>query len=655
MSKTSETTLSLLLRLSAGLLNETQAKIVRRKIDSDPLWNHRWLQLRECGFDSGNLPDEPFVNNIDTQIVGQFVEQRLPEKTARQLETIAWQQPELLREIVIAFQAVHLPAVLEDDAGESKSDALVDRVLEMLPVHKNGHDHGLEAHVTRDNTSQAAIEIPGSRYPVTTWIAVAATVFFLAILVAARLAEYSFDQRLVEDNKSTGTATEKADHEPVQDVDPGQRLEPSEMLVDDTGDEEWKQFPIDRVVENAALSDEDDDVPDDMLIDVPQDGEFTADKSVVKSDTEKLPESNYRPIRPHWTKYNGAIGLREPGQSGLVGYGFAELLTPETEIQVFPKSWGQADVSGLGQIVVDGDTIFSIGRRIENSDEHQNEEQIEISLRQGRLAIAALVPDTRILVETGGDVWPVTVTRNDSTLVIEYVANRVRLFTRRGKLRVRGQELARNRQMVSQNGEFAKPEKTNLNTKWVDRPNAEQQLPETITEGLFNSPDLVTALGQLRNSSDDQTRIAAMHWQWTIHPADVVQVFRTHDVAHWVDAMNWLAEQPSDHLRTRMIWRQLADGPGNPEIAREFMRWVRLRDNNSLPAPPHLKKMVEFLAHDRLFVRFVSTYLLENSFGNPTGYRPQAPANLRSRALHVWRQYIGEVYKRKVESAVMNN
>ncbi len=661
MSNRNETMLTLLLKLSAGLLDEPRAGRVRQRIDTDPRWQKRWQRLRQYGFDCEASMDAARRLTVDPQLISEFIDQRLPPKAARRLEHEAWQNAELLREIAITFQLAHLAETTSPDAHLDQP-ALPHRVVGMLtPTSFNGHTESRLPAVSGYDSAerpitpppiadrqQAAATLPGkSTRAIAPWLlAVAAGLLLLstaAVVIATATFGFGPNDRQAREVLPENTQPPSDIDQPPREPVPAQANQSTPPIPEDISEPEGIRFQwpfLDPLV--------DDDSSPEAPLDAPSIEIETADSA--RDRPNSLQPANrevYRPIRPDWNRFEGAIGLRDPAGSVIRGYGTISQLTDDMEIQVLPSSWAEGEVANLGRLVVDSDTSLRIGRRTEWTDKQR--ERVEIALQFGRLAISDIAAETQLLLTTGQTRWPVTVSQQDTTLGIEYAAGMARLFVRRGEVLVHGQSLKNSQHLVWQRGSFGEAEKAQLNARWIDRPRNYARIPDRIRKQLFQSDNLVHALSQLQNSSDASTRLAAAQWHWTLQPALVVSVFRSDDTSQWADALQWLIDQPHGHPRTRGIWRALAEATGNREVVRELARWSSLNERGDLPTPTELERMIAHLASDQLFARFVSAYYLEYYFGNPVGYRPAAPLNVRVPLTRAWRHHIAEVYRSLVQ------
>ena len=658
MSNKTETSLSILLKFNSGLLNDSRAIKVRNRINTDPRWKKRWGRLREFDLDPEDTLSQTNSVEIDAQIVGEFIEQRLPYDAARELEKKAWHDPRLLREIIVAFRSVHMPPV-HPQTPAPISESLSNRVLEMLSAATEIHerteatDNGKlpfkTGSPTADQNSRKVLarhersveDLAPTRRRSYGWWLTAAAVLMATATVATIIAVSkpdSIDRQVREPVKEDNHLR---DDNPFI-VETEKETPDSEDSVSESADSESIDTPFfwqssDFLAEDDESTNASREIPGIEL----EPDDSSRDRSIIGRTASG---STYEPLRPDWNEYHGVIALQEPGQSAIRGYGSPEVAGIATNIQVLPQSWAESDIGELGRLVIDSDSSIRIGQRSEVMDSIENPKRTEIILNYGRIAISGVAEGTRLMFKTGNASWPITVSKNDTTLGIEYAAGMARLFVKRGEASLRDMNLKNNDHVVWQRGQFSHPARATINYRWINRPDHTIRIPAQFKQQLFESGDLQQTLSQLQNSSDKTMRAAAINWQWTLQPAKVVNIFRSGDSKQWSSALNWLVDQPHGYPRTRFLWRSLAEMSGDTESTREFIRWTSFRARNLLPEPANLEKMITCLSNDHLFVRYVSSYYLEKSFGNPQGYRPSASPNVRNRIIRSWRRHIASVY-----------
>lgn len=629
MSDCNETILSRLLQLNAGLLDDSETRQLRQQIADDPRLQTRWNQLREHGFESEESFTGSTASKINAEVIGAFVERRLGVETTRRLERQAWQDKALLREIVIAWQRTHLSGA--DRKTEAEPGRLQIRVRSML--------EDAASSTTATNETET-IEKPDLFVPPTSpdvstlkpWhLAGAASLLVVATLGLIYMASInaSGENRISQDPPPQQRDEAKAEEEAGPQSNEQNRFESS--LAEERGSAEELLIgpPYDLVV------------PDDITEPTPPRRRRDA---VVKNHPPERPRTVYQAIRPEWDRYEGVICVRDSSNDVTQGLGNVDVITNEMAIQVLPGSWAECNVSRLGRLVVDGDSEFQIGTRTWRGESRSlDRSRVEIAMEYGRVAVTDAEEDARFLISTGEAKWPITVTKKNTSLGIEYSNGIARVFVRKGAIATRGKELNHNQQIFLRQGRLGNPAQTRVSAKWMDRPQRGVKIPARFQTRLFESRDIDATLRILTDQvNDSRLQLAMAHWRWTLQPDLVLTEFRSRDKGRWSEALNWLTSHPFGTERSRNVWRMMNEATGNSDFVRALNRWSVLASRGELPTPEQVDQMTGFLANDRLFVRFASAWFLENYFGNPFGYKADAAAAHRTHRIRSWRQHIAE-------------
>ena len=426
--------LILLMRLKAGLLSADH---------QDEQLKRRWKRLRKNWKDSETALDEP-DEWVDPESVAAFVEQRMAADDARQMEAAAWKSPQLLREIAATFQFRLLDATPESELDLRA--AVISRLNgQLTPPAKSSVTPPPQAVPNPEVTAPPVLSeinpdvAHTDQGDKTNWKLLTA----LAVTILIALVGLSWLAITVATSDIARPETEPDKNQLNELVEPDSNPDIDSELVKNPDDVEPVKIEPDSDApglytpfgkfDDMQIAEDDFDLDNDPFA-PPPDTDKEPDNVVVENDSSSRIRHIYQPIKPTWERLEGLVAVRDQQNDEIVGYNYVSQLNDTMSIITMPGSWMNGQADGLGELIVDANSTFKIGKTSRMDDDANITETINIELQGGRFGIKELPENTNLAIKSGNVRWPVAVTEADTSLAVEYFPGSAVLFVRRGEV-----------------------------------------------------------------------------------------------------------------------------------------------------------------------------------------------------------------------------
>lgn len=654
----------------ADWMSPDEVSQFQESVAAHPETRSRWLKFREIAesvaipFDPNSVLPEPGQARVDSQILSAYLEGSLdPARTAR-LERLAWERPNLIRELILHFRGHFIKT-----RGLAIPQSLTSRLLELT------REWGSEIEIPSDPEFRQPNGSPTLQPPVATPLKVPLAEVFPAEFPMA----LPMEPRAARRRRLSGRRWRQLTHliaalaivgliggllwtyrmslpkrlpTAVQDRPVQSPMDELPLAHSDPSAGESEPSPPSDLPK-FAINDADHE-PSETEIS-PIESNPAAPRKIVEMDVA-ADETPDLPIEPaaspnrddalatipglEWEQIEGLLALRFDDRPNWLGPKAVAQIRNGAQWQTLPQSWAAVRLESFGTLVMAADTAARL-------EVIASERKLHVDLLHGAVALRRLPANTQVHVRNGKADWLLRIESDDTTLGLDWHDDAPRVFVRKGNVTLSNYELRANQQAILGDDGRLAVGTVRGKSAWVERPTKKSEIPPATQENLLASNNLLQDLDRL--TAQERTGIIfAQYLPAVLNPEQkLLTGLEDPNSANRQKTLQWLMSLPPNHPRTRMIWRTLSAKSGAPEYARAFFRMVQLAKISAPISQDDAQLLINGLRHERMFVRQISQGFLETGFGNSLHYEADAPAPLRQRTADAWGREILQHYRRQ--------
>lgn len=573
-----------LIKLQEGHLPDRQGLSVREQLAADSQSRRHWKQLSQIYQQPIQLSAVEEQTEINAATIAAFVEEKLSPEQSAELEAVCWNQPEVIHDVIAAYQSIHSELTAEDVPDEYRSLAAT-RMHEYLdeqlpPVHKLA------------DMNQIKLAPTSSRR--TTLLLVISVLALL--LVALPVYYFGFSK------PDTTTLTEKD-----PSVDRPQKATLPHLPVPDEVKPQQIASP------DPQPKPETPPVPESMSP-VPETPPLVARKPQPAAS---------EPFTAQWVKRTGIIGIRtnrDAPWKGILAAGETQSWEPTSDIEIrtFPSSWLQGNLNAGRELVLDAETSLQL--TMQNGAPDQRKSDFKLDLHSGRVALSQLQQGDVIHLQQQRQEWRIEVLKNGTAIAIfQTEPNERELVTFTGAVAVsssfaeQSQQLSADEMLLFKNQTMSVPLKWRGKQEWRFAASDEQKWNPQFVQSLNQSENLLVSLMATTASRTPAEILSATQLSFELDP--VVAVPRAGSSPSELQrtaAIEWLLAS-RDTPTTAAVWNQLkvVQNAAAPPPPLPVQAWFQLAQRKKPVSRQLLRELSLGLGlRQPLFIRQCSIYFL---------------------------------------------
>lgn len=611
-----------LIKLREGHLSDAVGLSVRERLASDQLLLQRWKTLSQLYQEPINPVEVGQHSAVDAESIAEFVEDNMSAEQREAFEAECWEQSDLLREVIAAYQAAHsavdVPAEYARSASQSMRDFLA---TQTQPVAAALTEGGYLTPITdqpqavwksevtalSDADQVHLEEIRPSQVPLrkqqngVLWLTIAVAVVVIVILPTYFVFVHNAAKTTITKTPSPAPSPSirnqnKSDLNQPLDVE----LTPELVVAPDSKPE--IHIPPDAPV---------------MVPQTPDPGHEFNTKPLVAQKPLQSDSSTPVKLSVEWTRFAGIIGFKTEEQSlwkGILTDG-ATLKSDQPlqlELRTLPFSWLQGKLDSGEELVLDA------GSEVQLSIQDLRQTEIALQLISGKVAFANLRSGDVLRVQQQRQEWLVEV-KQDGTSVgfIQRDENRRELMAFAGEVLITDPLSARqillqaNQMLVIKDQAVSLPVKLTGNQNWRSTPSGTLKLNRALIERLNQSENLLAALMAVPAGQSAPELLASTQLGFALDPTVAVpRATSSPSKIQRTAAIEWLLAAKDDST-TRDVWNQIKVIQNTSAPAVSVQTWFQIAQRKVPGNQQLLQELSMGLgAQQPLFVRQCAIHFL---------------------------------------------
>ncbi len=674
--------LKLLLQLRAGQLDRSSTEAVKSKITSDQRWQRRWLQVEQSSQSTHSDNSRSSV-----QRVAAYMDDHLNRQQTVDFESECWTDAALLAEVVAVYDSLHQVSIAgsKHDSAIAVSRRTTRRLIELFPgarattaVESNGVIQAIiepQAPETKNTIRQLDASVhgnngrPPSPFPLITstdgekktkrnqlWIIVTAA----SLIISVSLAIVYWSSHRPYQTISGETDRPDNQSEVVSNADVADKRLPEQVTPDKT-----ERSPMDQNVANDDITS-------------PPATELAPQEVVPSGDRESIAQFNKNPphvdtnpttenvtnttpdpserLRYHRKQIYGLVATHDPTSRHWLGI-LADAETFDARaFHVFSASRLQIGIGDMTEITADENTRFRLNPPgLVDLPSAASLEMVgarplhlELELETGSVAMRNLNTGSQTTLKLNRSSYVISIHEPDSLLVINWQQDTPSLTVIAGAADIYSVENPDMKRTIAA-GQFlelaaAAWPATQAATSvldWFEKPVTRNAIPRRDLDRLLASERFVSDLESLVQSRNRQQRNWSHVVLAQIEPEDhLIAALNHSDARIRLSATQWLLRIPGNSPIVVPVWRQLATLSEQPEWARTAVRWREPPSSGVAVTATDIPTLLEGLVSPHLSIRQISAVVLEQRFGNPAGYQPDAAPAFLEQKRQQWGTWI---------------
>ncbi|MCA9016110.1 MAG: hypothetical protein KDA77_12330, partial [Planctomycetaceae bacterium] len=561
---------------------------------------------------------------VDAESIAAFVEDNMNAEQRAAFEVECWDQSDLLREVIAAYQAEHgtvaavgIPAEYAQQASQRMRDFLATQTQPvtaaltegdyLAPIADPQQTVWESAATAASEADQVRLEIRPSHRPSRKQ---QKGIFWLTVTVAVVVIIILPTYFVFVHNTAKTTITKSPSPVP----------HPS---VRNQNKSDWNQ-PLDvELTPELAVAPESHPgrhVPPDAPLMVPrtpdQGHELNTKPLVAQKPLQSDPSAPVK-LSVEWTKLAGIIGFKPEGSAlwkGILAEG-GTLKTDQPlqlELRTLPFSWLQGTLDSGQELVLDS------GSEVQLSIQKLRQTVIELQLISGNVAFVNLQAGNVLRLQQQRQEWLVEV-KQDGTSVgfVQRDENRRELMAFAGEvlitdpLSARRVSLQANQMLVIKDQAVSLPVKLTGNQNWRSKPSGTLKLNRALIERLNQSENLLADLMTVPAGQSGLEVLASTHLGFALDPTVAVpRATSSPSELQRTAAIEWLLAAKDDPT-TRDVWNQIKviENTGTPAVS--VQTWFQMAQRKVPGNQQLLQELSMGLgAQQPLFVRQCAIHFL---------------------------------------------
>ncbi|MEO1997121.1 MAG: hypothetical protein ABGZ17_17775 [Planctomycetaceae bacterium] len=619
-----------LIRLMEGLLPSEDEYRLRTELAEDrSLWQ-RFGQLQKL-WDQNPLTvgELSSSHRFDEESLAAFVEGRLKDEEAEHIESICWDSPAALSDVISTFRFHRHDAAEPDVVVSSRltqrlkslgNDRLAMSGMDNLD--RPGEDTVDDLVDATNSSLPDAIPIviamgKVERLKRSSYAFVAATALAVVAVLAASVwflvAHQPEDLQFVEDQQPALPRVE-----PDQSLPPAPKREPQGGNIAQ-GQEEKKDNEPSRPI----VVDQQGPVP-----------------PVVHQLPKPEPTPRRRSQSIQWVQTTGLIARRDAGSSKWVGLEYGSPETGPTTYSALSGSWAEAEFrQGFG-------LVLDSGSQVRIADRDQMDEPQDIELSFGRVALINLDENLSVKLHVGPVDWTLRAIVSSTSLGVVWSNTRPILFVAAGTVAVAGREYSRGREVAWANGQFQRATSLQTDTKWLRTPTHGSTLDEEWRQTMLLSDDLQGALLQYRAGNSSESK-AATRWSFALYGLQhIPRALNAQNPQIRRDAVDWMLSVQQGDQRLQRVLAHLSQQLGEQRLKTRIAAWLQAARDPRHASRSTAVDMARALSHTSLAVRHIADQLLRVLTKRSPTFQPDGSPAQRRRDLSHWTQIVRQFQNR---------
>jgi hypothetical protein len=600
-----------LIRLRQGSLSHADGLRLREELATDGSVRTKWRLLCER-LDSDSSLVLPV--NVSEETVAAFVDGRLDEDAAANIEARCWSEPALLRETAAACEAQYAIGDAESVPPNvtARLQTVVAEALGLTDsaVENSARRNGSASTVTvgRTNDRSLALTLPAepkeSVAIITTspqpqprrgrmwWVVASLTamvVVGVALLLIQRSGTNRKGQMVVQPAHPPGPTDESQDDplsgEPrlAEDRDQVENLTPSSIA--------------DVAPTPGATTDSLDPV---------------APLVATEAAASHSPPSD-RPVAIEWTRVSGLLLRRDPSTGRWQGIHAEAVAGAEEQgparLMTLPDSWAEGETVEGNRIVLDADAEVRLELR---RDEHL---QLTIECERGQAAFEQLEKGDTVVVRIKEGGWSAESVEEGTSLGLVPGDAGLKLHVFSGGAQIGRTRIREGFAVDLSTGPLVPERAVRFSEAWRFRPAEPFPLKRDVVEQLLAGDDV---LAQLDAWNDRRTESLTTRMALAIDPVTrVPRMAMSASESDRVASIQWLVHASEHDSRVEAVWAELRQGPLRQANVSPRPWLQMVRDPQSVGVA-ELRQMITGLGPGQpIFLRQAAIYALRQITGRP--------------------------------------
>lgn len=619
-----------LIKLREGHLSDAEGLSVREQLASDALLLQRWKILSQVYEQQMSLDDSLDNTVIDAESVASFVEENMSSEQHAEFERECWDQTTLVREVISAYQAVHL------DVSSIRIPSEYAQHSEQASkrIHAIAREHSHQTDVT-ESTGNYLEKIEDRHRPDRihsnhqlareTKIKIKRRLLFPLIAAVVAIVVILPTYFVLVHNARNISITKKQPPEPAPVFQENSNLETEPPL-------KVEMVPELAVVPKSkpAIN----TLPDSPVT-VPKTPAMQKglNEQPVVAKKALLKESN-TPVKLSidWTKLAGIIGFRTDGSSpwsGILADGFALKAdnVMNFELHTLPFSWLQGTLDSGVELVLDADSVVQLSiqginqkGKTQPADTESTLRQtvIELQLGAGKIAFAKLQAGDILRLHQQRQEWLVEVKQNGTSVgFLQQDESRRELVAFAGEVQItvplseQKVLLKADQVIVIKDQTVSLPLKLTGKQNWRSVPSERLKLSQSLIERVNGSKNLLAALMTVPAGEAGSEVLVSTNLGFTLDPAVAVpRATSSRSEIQRTAAIEWLLAAKDDST-TRAVWNQIKVIENTSPSSVSIQNWFQMAQRKVPVNQQLIRELTLGLpAKQPLFVRQCSIHFL---------------------------------------------
>ncbi|QDV52359.1 hypothetical protein [Gimesia fumaroli] len=619
--------LLILIKLREGHLSDAEGLSVREQLASDSLLLQHWKTLSQL-YQQPNKPIKvPQHSDIDAESVAAFVEEEMSPEQSEAFEAACWDQTELLREVIAAYQAAHFDFLVSSipeeyaqqtsrrmrdilseqtrpaDASLTEADYLAPIEDEQKTVLESASAASTKLEKTPVKThshktrSQSPLRERSKKRNGALWFSVAVA----AVLIVVIPTYFVFVH-----NPAKNSITKKTSPGPIP------------LVPDHSNSNSNKPLDVEIAPEIAVVPES---IPKAHQPETPdRENELNAKPLVAQKPMLDNPAAPVQ-LSLDWTKVAGIVGLKTDRTSpwkGILAEG-ATLKVDQVmhlELRTLPFSWLQGTLGSGLKLVMDANSEASLS--VQGVPQKENQTNIDLQLHSGKVAFTHLNTGDVLRLQHQRQEWLVEVKQDETSLGFHQLeGNKQELIAFAGELLVTAPfseqpiSLKTDQMLVMKDQSVSLPLKLAGNQNWRSKPAGTLKLKPALIDRMNQSKNLLASLMTVPAGQSGLEVLASTNLGFTLDPTFAVpRATSSLSELQRTAAIEWLLAAKDDPT-TRAVWNRIKVMENSTTSAISIQTWFQMAQRK-VPANQQLLKELSLGlgAKQPLFVRQCSIHFL---------------------------------------------
>ncbi|WP_339726998.1 hypothetical protein [uncultured Gimesia sp.] len=627
-----------LIKLREGHLSDAEGLSVREQLASDSLLLQHWKTLSQLYQEPVKSIQVLQHSGVDAESVAAFVEDDMSSDQRDAFESECWEQAELLREVIAAYQVAHFDVSsirIPDEYAQHASQSS-QRMRDILSEQTNTGQTELADTVCTEADYLAPIEdqqqtvlesaetassepepssvktrpqrrLSQKKRNGALWFSVAVAVVVIVILPTYFV--------FVHQPARTSITKTPSPLVPTPDLKPNQ------------------PFDVELAPELAAVPKPKPEVhrpPDspEMIPRTPDRENGLNAKPLVAQKPQDAPATPIK-LSVNWTKLAGIIGLKTDRSSpwkGILADG-TTLKTDQTmylELRTLPFSWLQGTLDTGQELVMDANSEIQLSIQVilskakQPSDNTRRQTILDLQLDAGKVAFTHLQAGDVLRLQQQRQEWLVEVKQDDTAIgFLQQGDNRRELMAFAGEVLVtvplseQQVSLKVDQMLLIKDQSVSLPLKLTGKQNWRSTPSGVLKLKPSLIERMNQSENLLASLMTVPAGQSGLVVLASTNLGFTLDPTVAVpRATSSPSEIQRTAAIEWLLAA-KDNPTTRAVWNRVKVIENTTTPTVPLQTWFQMAQRKVPGTQQLLRELSLGLgAKQPLFVRQCSIHFL---------------------------------------------